>query len=82
VDEPGFLAERQRPHGGMQPIGAHRQVEAARRAPLEGDRDIVVALRDAGDGVVEDILDVIPVGRVEDADQIAAQDLDVGDRAA
>lgn len=53
ADELRLLAERQRAHVGVQPVGAYHEVERARCAPLEGDLDAIFALRDAGDGVVE-----------------------------
>ena len=66
----------------MHAVGPHDQVEAARLAALEGDLDAVLALADVGDGVVEEVLDVVAGGGLEDAGQVAAQDLDLGDGAA
>jgi hypothetical protein len=82
ADERRLFAERQRPHPRVHPVGAHDQVEGSRLAALEGGLQTVVALGDVGDGVVEDVLDVVAGGRVEDTDQVAAQDLELGDGAA
>ncbi len=65
----------------MEPIGPHHQVEESWFAALIGDLDVLATLRGSGDGVVENVLDVVPGRRVEDADQVFAQDLDLGDRA-
>src|SRR5580698_3922293 len=61
----------------MQPVGARHQAERARRRPLEGHRDAVRGIGQARDRIVEDVLDVIPGRLVQDAHQVAADDLDV-----
>src|SRR4029453_12855578 len=82
ADERRLLAECHPADSGVHAVGPHDQVEAARLAALEGDLDAVLALADVGDGVVEEVLDVVAGGGVEDAGQVAAQGLDLGDGAA
>src|SRR5262245_63013215 len=64
------------------PSRAHHEVECSRPAPFEGDPDAARVLRDPGNGVVEDILDVVLGGGVQDANEVTAQNLDVGDHAS
>jgi hypothetical protein len=82
ADERRLLAEGQRAHPRVQPVGPHHQVEAARLTALEGDLGAVLALGELGDGVVEDVLHVVAGGPVEDVDQVPAEDLQLGDGAA
>src|SRR5262245_44325638 len=64
------------------PSRAHHEVECSRPAPFEGDPDAARVLRDPGNGVVEDILDVVLGGGVQDANEVTAQNLDVSDHAS
>ena len=70
-------AEGQAAHPGMEPVSARHQPERPRRGPLEGYRDAVRGAGQAGDRVVEDVLDVITGRLVQDAHQVAADDLQV-----
>jgi hypothetical protein len=80
ADERRLKAGHLGAHARVQRVGAHDQVEAARLAVLEGDA--VAALGELGDGVVEDVVDVVAGGPVEDVDQVAADGLELGDGAA
>jgi hypothetical protein len=64
----------------VQPVGADDQVDGPGRAPFEGHLGAVVTLGDVGDGVAEDVFDVVSGDGVEDAGQVAAEDLELGDR--
>ena len=77
TDEPRLRAKGQAAHPGMQPVGARHEMERARRRSLESHRDAVRGVGQARDRVVEDVLHVIPGGLVQDAHQVAADDLDV-----
>ena len=77
TDEARFRSEGEAAHPGMQPVGAHHEMEGARRRPLEGYRDAVRGVGQARDGIVEDVLDVVAGGLVQDAHQVAADDLEV-----
>nr|BFE78928.1 hypothetical protein GCM10020093_015290 [Planobispora longispora] len=70
-------AERQPAHGGADAVGADDQVEAAGGAALEGHPYPLGGLGQGGDRVVEDVLDVVPGRLVEDAAQVAAEDLEL-----
>lgn len=59
----------------MQPVGAHHQAEGARRGALEGDLHLMVVFGEGGDGIGEDVLDLVPGGHVENASQVPTQDL-------
>jgi hypothetical protein len=62
ADELRVRPECQRSHVGAQAIRAHHQVEHAWCGSLEGDLDPLIPLDEAGDGVVEEVLDVVPGG--------------------
>ena len=77
VDEARLGAKGQAAHSGMEPVGADHEVERARRRPLEGHRDAVHGVGQARNGIVKDVLDVVPSGLVEDVHQVAADDLHI-----
>lgn len=70
----GLVAEGQAADIGVQPVGAHDDVECAWRAMLE--RHGPVGL-DSGDRVAEQILDVVAGGVVIDLAEVVAHDLHV-----
>ena len=76
-----LIAEYQPAHIGVEAIGAYDEIEGARRSMLEGHMRARVVLPDTGDRVVEEIFDVVACRLVEDAHQIAAQNLDLGNQA-
>lgn len=61
----------------MQSVGRHDEVEAAGRRALEGDVDPVVVLGQRGDRVTEDVLHRVLAVLVQDAGEVAAEDLHV-----
>ena len=78
ADELRFVTEDELAHVRVQPVGAYHQVERACRGPLEGDLHRVGGLAEAGDGIAEDVLDVVPGGLVQDAGQVPPNDFYVG----
>jgi hypothetical protein len=70
-----FVAEHQRAHARMQPVGPHRQIEAAGAAPRKGYLDAVLILPEPLDRVPEAVFHLVLRELVERLGQIAAHDL-------
>jgi len=73
--------ERQAPRRGEDAVRPDHGVEPPEPRLLEGDLDAVGELLERRDAVVEDVLHAVG-GVHDDAHEVAAQDLDVGDHAA
>ncbi|GAA3042883.1 hypothetical protein GCM10020229_62580 [Kitasatospora albolonga] len=65
----------------MQSVGADHRGEPPGAGPFEVDGDAVAVLGEGGDGVVEEVLGVGRGGLVEQAGEVTAEDLDLGDDA-
>nr|BFE81518.1 hypothetical protein GCM10020093_041190 [Planobispora longispora] len=77
VEEPLLLAEDEPAHVRVQSVGAHHEVELPGRAAVEAGQDAVPVLPQRGDGVAEDVLDVVARELVHHPDEVLAQQLDV-----
>jgi len=60
ADELRLVPDGQRTHVGVQPISPHNEVEGSLPSTLEGDPYTVIVLGEGGNGVVEDVLDLVP----------------------
>jgi hypothetical protein len=75
--EPRLVAEDQRSHPGVQAVGTHHEVEGAGLRVVERDLHAVGGFGQRGDPVAEDVLGVLVGPVVQDAGEVAAQDLDL-----
>ncbi len=72
-----FRPERQPPHGGMQAVGPHHQVEGAGGLVREVHPCLALILFERRDAVPEHILRIVAGALVQQLHQVLAQQLDV-----
>jgi hypothetical protein len=80
AEEPILVTERERTDSRMEPIGPDDEVEGPWRAVLELDRNRITAIFEGDHSIAEAVVGRVARALVQDAAEIAAEDLDVTGR--